>query len=323
MNLYPYNPNMNQLIQTNVDGVEVDRAFIAHFQVAEADATVADIDGIHAAKACPVVSTAAAGVVKAATAITDTLTITSTIALGTASNDLKILLTTAADDVLAVTKTDGTKTINIALAKTTAGNNTAANIQVAVRALTTVGGINVSAVVCSAGGNWNTAAVATGEVAAVSFAGGTTAIDVITTNITQPSVPRNITATTDGTAADIKPVQVTITGTNYNDEVITEVLPVFTENNKTTVAGTKAFKTVTGVSIPAHDGLAATTSIGFGEVLGLPYLLPYNTVLSTFFDNAAASGAPTVTTSLTAIESNTLDMHNALNSKVVDVYLMV
>lgn len=317
-----YNPRRGE-IKTDVRKVEVDRAFIAHFQVAAALATVATINGIHAAKPCPVISTAASAVVKAASAITDTLTITTTIALGTASNVLKVLMTTAADDNLAVSKTDETKTINIALAKTTAAKNTASAIQTAVRALTTVGGVNVSAVTCAAGGNWDTAAVATGEAAVVSFSGGTTAVDVITTGITQPSVPRNITATTDGTAGDIKPVQVTITGTNYDDEVITEDLPVFTENNKTTVAGAKAFKSITSISIPAHDGTGATTAIGFGEVLGLPYLLPYNTVLSTFFDNAVASGAPTVTTSLTAIESNTLDMHNALNSKVVDAYIIV
>ena len=309
-------------IKTDAIGEVTDRAFLAHLQVLAEDATVADIAGVHAAKACPVLSTAAAGVVAAATAVTDILTITSTIALGTASNDLSILLTTAADDVLAVTKTDETKTINIALANTTAANNTATLIQVAVRALTTVGGIAVGAVVCSAGGNWDTAAIATGEVDAVSFSGGTTAVDVITTAITSPNIARNITATTDGTAADIKPVQVTITGTNALDEVITETLPVFTLNTKTTVTGDKAFKTVTGISIPAHDGLAATTAIGFGEKMGLPYLLTHNTVLTTYLDNVLETTAATVTVSATVIESNTIDLSTALNSKIVDVYLI-
>jgi len=57
---------------------------------------------------------------------------------------------------------------------------------------------------------------------------------------------------TGGTAGDIKAVQVTITGTNYNNEVITEDLPAFTENTAGTVTGSKAFKTVTEVVIPAH-----------------------------------------------------------------------
>lgn len=319
----PLNTKIGQTIKSDVAQKYVDRAFLAHFQVVASDALVADVDAIHAAKACPLLSTAAAAVVKAVSAVTDTLTITSTIALGTASNVLKVSLTTAGNDTLAVTKNDGTKTINIALANSTANKNTASLIQTAIRALTTVGGVNVSAVTCAAGGNWDTAAVATGEAGAVNFSGGTTAVDVITTGITQPNIPRNITATTDGTAADIKPVQVTITGTNALDEVITEVLPIFTENSKTTVVGNKAFKTVTSISIPAHDGLAATTSIGFGEKIGLPFKLAHNTVLKAYQDNTLEGTAPTVTVSATAIESNTVDLDTALNSKVVDVYLMV
>lgn len=317
-----FNPKLGR-IKTDVKNVTLDRAFLAHFQVVADDATVADVDGIHAAKACPAINVAASAVIKAASAITDILTIAETVALGATSNNLKVLLTTAVDDVLAITKTDGTKTINIALANTTVANNAAAAIQVAIRALTTVGGISVEAVTCAAGANWDTAAIATGESGAVSFSGGLSPVDVIITDITQPSVPRNITATTDGTAGDIKAVQVTVTGTNFDDEVITETLPVFTVNTKTTVVGSKAFKTVTSISIPAHDGLGATTSIGFGEKLGLPYLLPYNTVEKAYFDNALQGTPPTVATSLTDIESNTIDFDSALNSKVLDAYLIV
>ena len=317
-----YNPKLGR-IKTDAKNSVLDMSFIAHFQVDADDATVADIDGIHAAKACPAINVAAAAVIKAASAITDILTITQTVALGANSNALNVLLTTAADDVLAVTKTDGTKTINISLAKTTAAKNTAALVQAAVRALTTVGGIDVSAVICTAGGTWATAAIATGEAGVVSFTGGLSPVDVIITDIIQPSVPRNITASTDGTAGDIKAVQVIITGTNFSDEVITETLPVFTVNTKTTVTGSKAFKTITSISIPAHDGLGATTSIGFGEKLGLPYLLPYNTVLKAYFDNALQGTPPTLATSLTDIESNTIDFDSALNSKVLDAYLIV
>lgn len=321
--MYPYNFKKGQTIQTDVSDVSCDRSFLAHFQVPANKATVAAVNAIHAAKTNPAINVAASAVIKAASAETDILTITETVALGATANALNVLLTTAADDVLAVTKTDGTKTINIALAKTTAANNAAAAIQVAIRALTTVGGISVAAVTCTAGGNWDTAAVATGETGSVAFSGGLSPVDEITTGITNPNIPRNITATTDGTAGDIKAVQVIIEGTNYLDEAITETLPAFTENNKTTVVGNKAFKTVTKIKIPAHDGLGATTAIGYGEKLGLPYLLPYNTVLKAAFDNTAEANAPTVTTSLTAIESNTIDFDSALNSKILDAYLIV
>lgn len=118
----------------------------------------------------------ATGVVKAASAPTDTLTVTAAANQGTSANALGILLTTAAEDTLAVSKTDSTSTINIALAKTTASKNAAATIQAAIRALSTVGGVSVAAYTCAAGGNWDTAAVATGETGRVAFTGGVDAV---------------------------------------------------------------------------------------------------------------------------------------------------
>jgi hypothetical protein len=156
------------------------------------------------------------------------------------------------------------------------------------------------------------------------FATASGAATVKTTGITNPRVPKCLTATTDGTAADIKAVQVVIAGTNYLDEAITETMPVFTENTKTTVVGAKAFKTVTSVTVPAMDGDGATVSIGESEILGLPYKLTHNTVFRTFLDNSLEGTAPTVTVSTTAIESNTIDLNTALNgAKKVDVYLVV
>src|SRR4051812_29897479 len=70
-----------------------------------------------------------------------------------------------------------------------------------------------------------TVASTTGIHAAVTDNG---AQQVITTGITQPSAPRNITATAGGTAGDIKAVQVVVTGTNVAGEVISETLPAFT-----------------------------------------------------------------------------------------------
>jgi hypothetical protein len=203
MKLYPYNPALGQKLQTDVEGVNVDAAFLAHIQIAAAKATVASTNGIHTAAAT---SSAAA--------------------------------------------TD------------------------------------------------------------------------ITTGFTQPSVPRNVTATAGGTAADIKAVQVVVEGTNYADEVITETLPAFTVDTAGSVTGSKAFKTVTKYTVPIMDGNGATVALGFGEKLGIPYKLAHNTVEMAFLDNTKES-APTVTVSATALESNTVDLATALSSKVVDIYLLV
>lgn len=318
MSRVAFNPKLNR-IKTDVPNKAEDMGFIANIGWSAEEAAALDLDGIHAAKACPAINVAAAAVIKAASALTDILTITETVALGVTGNQLKVLLTTAENDTLAVTKTDGTKTINIALANTTAAKNTASLIQSAIRALTTVGGIAVSGVTCAAGGNWDTAAIATGETGAVSFSGGLSPVDVISIEITNPPCARNVSATAGGTAGDIKAVQVTVYGTNMLDEEINEVLPAFTVDTAGTVLGSKAFKKVTSYSVPAMDGLGATVSIGFGDKLGLPYKLSRNSLLykQTFLDNTVEGTEPAVTVSATTIESNTLDLNSVLNGTAV------
>lgn len=146
---------------------------------------------------------------------------------------------------------------------------------------------------------------------------------VVTTGIVQPSVPRNITATAGGTATDIKAISVIIVGTNFNDEAITETLPAFTLDTAGTVAGSKAFKTVTSITIPAHDGTGATTAIGFGEVLGIPYKLSLNTIIIAYRNSSKETVLPVVVISASALEANTFKLNNSLNSTKVDLFLIV
>ncbi len=125
-------------------------------------------------QAAATVAVAATNVVEAASAGTDILTTTSTTAIGADANALSINLTTAVDDTLAVTASGSV--ITIALANITAANNTATLIEAAIQALVTVDDVDVSAFTCVAGGNWDTAAIATGEVGAVDFTGGVDAV---------------------------------------------------------------------------------------------------------------------------------------------------
>jgi hypothetical protein len=164
------------------------------------------------------------------------------------------------------------------------------------------------------------AASATGVHAAIVCS---TAVTTVTTGFTSPAVPRNITATAGGTATDIKAVQVVVTGTNYAGQIMTETLPVFTVDTVGTVVGSKAFKTITGVTIPAMDGAGATVSIGWGSKLGLPYKLDHNTVDSAFLNKVKEGTAPTVAVSATVLESNTVTLSSALDGSVVDIYLKV
>lgn len=164
------------------------------------------------------------------------------------------------------------------------------------------------------------AASTTGVHAAVTDNG---AAQTITTGITNPPAARNITATAGGTAGDIAAIQVIVTGTNMLDEVITETLPAFTADTAGTVEGSKAFKTVTSIVIPAHSNTGATTAIGFGDKLGLPYLLTDNNLLKTHLNHVLEGTAATIAMSATLIESNTIDLNSALNGTAVDAYLIV
>lgn len=162
------------------------------------------------------------------------------------------------------------------------------------------------------------AASATAVHAAVTDNGST---QTITTSITNPPSPRNITATAGGTSADVKAIQVTVTGTDMDDQVITEDLPAFTVNTTGTVTGSKIFKTVTSVSIPAHDGTGATTSIGTGSKLGLPYKASRNTVLKAWLGDTVEGTAPTVTVSSSVLASNGYTLNSALNGTKVGLLL--
>jgi hypothetical protein len=145
-----------------------------------------------------------------------------------------------------------------------------------------------------------------------------------TTGFTAMPYPRTVSATVAAdTAGDIKAVQVTVTGTNVLGEVITEDLPAFTVDTPGIVTGAKAFASVTKVEVPAMDGTSPTVSIGVGGHIGLGYLLAHNTVLAAYKDNTKEGTAPTVAVSATDIESNTCLLSNALNGKVVDIYLML
>ncbi len=64
-------------------------------------------------------------------------------------------------------------------------------------------------------------------------------------------------------------------------------------------------------------------SVGFNDILGLPYLLTHNTVIAASLNNVRETTAPTVAVSTTALESNTVKLDSSLAGQVVDVYLIV
>lgn len=129
-------------------------------------------------------------------------------------------------------------------------------------------------------------------------------------------VARNVTLT--GATTDHSAVTFTVTGTDVDGNAVVETMAG--PNNNTT-AGVKAFKTVTQVAV---DGAIATNgvSVGFGDVLGLPFRIGATTdVIGQLLDGANASAGTivaglspvTVSTATTADVRGTYDPNAACN----------
>ncbi len=103
---------------------------------------------------------------------------------------------------------------------------------------------------------------------------------------------RNVVAAWTGTAV------ITITGTDAYGEALVQ-----TSASGTSLTGTKAFKTVTGVSVSAN---VTALTVGTGDVLGLPYALEGEFDVLAFYADAveeklASVWVPQVTTAATGL----------------------
>ena len=166
------------------------------------------------------------------------------------------------------------------------------------------------------------AAADTNGVAAARTDTGATVTVTTGTSINGLSVPKNITATSGGTAGDIRAAQVVIAGKNELGNTITETLPIFTVNSATTVTGALIFKEVTSIQYPAMDGTAATVAIGYGEILALGKILKRNTVRNAYLDNTVEATAPTVVVDDDELEKNSADLNSSLNNTPVIIEYM-
>jgi hypothetical protein len=136
---------------------------------------------------------------------------------------------------------------------------------------------------------------------------------------------RNVTVTQTAVGTEDTNGTVVVNGTDLAGNAITETL---TPNAGVTVAGTKAFRTVTSVTGAGWviDGVEATkdtVTVGFGDIIGLPDLLPTNSVLVAALGGTKEAVDPAVTVSTTNLEDNTVDLASALNGSAVDIYYVV
>ena len=86
-------------------------------------------------------------------------------------------------------------------------------------------------------------------------------------------VPRNITAAVTHSSS-IVAMTILITGTDVYGVAMTELMTVVATGTSAAYNGKKAFKTVTSIAMTAvGDAEANTVGMGFGDVLGIPYVL--------------------------------------------------
>lgn len=323
------------LIQTDAYNFPLEEVRVARMTFTAAEATAASATALMAARAATAPCHAT---LVAASAETDTLTINFVATqAATPVGKVSFVLDANSSDALAVSGVDATGVITIKLANSSANKNTAALIQAAIRALTPTGdgavqgiinGISIAAVVCVAGGNWDSAAVAEStetDMTDVQCTGGDgeTIIPDEDVLFHQPTCARTISATAAGTANDIGAVSVIVYGTNINDEVISETLPVFVVNTGATKTGSLAFKTITSVFLPSHDGTGATVSLGYGDALGIPFMFSKKPYLRATLNGVIEGTAPTFTVDADEIEKNVVDLSSSLNGTEVCLYFLL
>lgn len=138
-------------------------------------------------------------------------------------------------------------------------------------------------------------------------ASGTT---VFTSGITQPDFGRNVSivgnqATCTG--------NVVITGLLWNDVETTETLAL---NGTTPVVGSKAWKYITSITVPALAAADDKVSVGRGSKLAVPIKLPFtDAVFAAYYNGVKEGTAPTVN-----LTNNTALLNTALAGAEVRLY---
>jgi len=122
----------------------------------------------------------------------------------------------------------------------------------------------------------------------------TSAIQTITTGITNPDFPRLLSIDSDGAASG----DVVITGTNIRGETVTDTIALNTTNE---VAGVVAFKTITSIQLPVKSA-SESVFVGWLDGLGLQSI-PWSTeVISEDSNNATDTGGTVLTRDSDEIE---------------------
>jgi hypothetical protein len=312
--MYPYNHKMGQIIQTNAEGVSVDRGFIAHYHIPGEDAPAASSDGV-----LPATNLGAeeqeitAGITNPAVprniridgnvdGITGKVKITGTNFAGKViTEEIQANGTTAKDGNLAfktVTK------IELPVQNHTPAAQTE-TIEV-TKAPENDGDITVTVT-----------AVALGDDSPVS----------VTVSL-EAAVHDDVTKTAEAIVTELNDdndIGAAFTASNEAGVItLTANEPAANDENLAIAVNAGETGMTVGSSTNGTPGVPYDKiSVGWGDKLGLPYFLTHNTVLAAYLGGTKEANAPSVSVDADDLENNTIDLHSNLDGTAVDIYLIV
>jgi len=299
-------------IKTDVPGLSIDRAFLAHYQVAAADAVAVSANGVAVANLGAATQSKTTGITNPA--VPRALSIVGNVAGITG-------------DVVVTGKNFALETISETLALngvTTVQGSKAFkevdSIALPVQVHTPVAQVETATAV----GTISTAGNAAVVVTAAGMTGSPKTISVAVALSDNASAIAGKIRT--ALAADVDVAALFVVSGATDKVILTAKTPAANDAtlNISIDNGTCAGITTAASSADTTAGVPYDiVSVGFNDKLGLPYKLAHNTVRDAFLNNVKEGTTPTVTVSTTAIESNTIDLNSALDGHVVDVYLYV
>lgn len=311
------NPRFEQNIMTDAIGINADRAFLAHLSWSATEAAATSNTGILAGENLgSVAKTVSAGFTAPAVArnlrvganvsgVTGTVAITGENWAGEAITESFTLNGTSFDE--------GDKAFARVISATlpVQVHTPVAQVETATAAGTVTTAGNAAVTITAAGATWSPKTidvpVELGDDAAA------IALAIRTALAADEDVATLFTVSGDAAALIL-----TKKAPAANDSTLNIAIADGSEEGASEGVTTAATSTNTAAGVP-YDII----SIGWGDKLGLPFKLAHNTVQEAYLNHVREANAPGVTVSATALESNTIDLHSALDGSAVDVYLFI
>jgi hypothetical protein len=310
--MYPYNHKMGQIIQTNAEGVSVDRGFIAHYHIPGEDAPAASSDGV-----LPATNLGA-----------EEQEITAGITNPAVPRNIRI--DGNVSEIDGKVKITGTNFAGKVITEEIQANGTTAvdgNL-----AFKTVTKIELPI--------QNHTPAAQTETITVTKAPENDGNITVTVTAAALGSPVQVTVTLDATVHNDVTKTAAAIVTELNDD--DDIKAAFTASNEAGVITLTANEPAanddtlaitvtageTGMTVgDSTDGTSGVPydkiSVGWGDKLGLPYFLTHNTVLAAYLGGTKEANAPSVSVDANDLENNTIDLHSNLGGTAVDIYLIV